>query len=283
MTNVGKYTGAGLQLAHYGFRHASGYMIGSAKTLANGSSSAMVAMDGVQSISIQPSDFRTVNVAGNDGSVGTYIFPPETSPSGTVVLGTFNASLAALALDNKVWSDGDRDLVPIQPRDYDFKSMIVVVNSRAQSRDAATLGTAGFVVQEYLNVTLVPRFAASLQNATGADWTHQMIANPSATLADGRALTLANQGTTQAVGFQSYSPNLWTYHTYVSDGNTATFTLSHLPLAADAVKIRATKNATIMAYTTGYTVDIATGIVTLAAAGTAGDIVVVGYQYIATN
>jgi hypothetical protein len=110
-----------------------------------------------------------------------------------------------------------------------------------------------------------------------------MIANPSATLPDGRALTLGTQGTLGAIGFQSFCPNLWTYYTFVRDGNATTFTLDHLPLAADAVKVRATTNGVIMDYTTGYTLVTSTGVVTLAAAGTAGHIVVVGYQYSATN
>jgi hypothetical protein len=283
MTNVQKYTTAGLQVGHYGFRHASGYMIGAASTLANAGSSGMVPLDGIESISLQPQAGRIVNIGGNDGNVGSYIFPPDASPTGDLVLGTFNANAAALPLANKVWTDGDLDRVPIQPSDYDYKNMIIVTCSRAQSRDAATLGTNGFVVKEYCNVVLVPRFEASLQNATGANWTHQIIANQSTTLPDGRALSLANQGTTKAVGFQSWSPNLWTYHVFVRDGIATTFTLDHLPLAADAVKTRVTNNGTLLSYTTDYTVSTSTGVVTLAAVGTAGHIVVVGYQYSATN
>jgi len=283
MPNVDKYIAAGLQVVEYGFRSSEGYMLGAATSLANAADSAMVTIDGPQNLSLQPADFRLVPVSGNDGSLGTFIFPPEASPQGTLALGTFNAALAAKSLGNLLYADGNRDWAPIGPSDYDFKSMMLVVNSRAQSRDLASLGNPGFIVQIYPNVQLVPRFASQMANAAAAEWTHQVIANPSSKLPDGRALALADQGTRQAVGFQAYSPNLWTYHTFRKDGIDTTFTLAHLPVTADGSATRAANQGVLAAYTSAYTVSTSTGVVTLAAVGTAGDYFTIGYEYSATG
>lgn len=280
---TGKYVGAGLQILDWGYRNSSGYVIGAAATLANGSDSAMVNADGADILSLQPADYRIVAVPGDDANVGTFIFPPDSSPQGSLELGTFNSALAVAGQGTKIWTDGDYEMVTIGPKEFSINALVLIANSRAQSRDSGAVGNPIYLVQIWPNVQAVPRFANGIQNATGMKWTHQLIANPSSKLPDGRALSLANQGATQAVGLQFASPYPVAMHTHISDGSDLTFTLGHVPVAANGTKVKATRNGTALVYTTDYTVSAVTGVVTLVAAGTAGDIVVVTYQYSPTG
>lgn len=278
-----KYTSAGLSTLDWGYRNSSGYMLGAAATLANGSDSAMVNGDGIDAFNLQPADYRLVDIAGNDGSVGTYIFPPAGLPQGTMELGTFNSALAVAGQGTKIWTDGDYEKVNIQPLERSNLALHLVTNSLAQSRDAATLGTPGYFVEVWYNVQAVPKFASGLKNATASSFTHQLIANMSTKMPDGRLLTLANNGCTQAIGEAFFSPYPITYHSFISNASTLVFTLGHLPVAANGTKVKLIKNGTAMTYTTDYTVNISTGVVTLVAAGTAADVFEVLYQYSPTG
>lgn len=278
-----KYISAGLQIVDWAYRNSAGYMIGAAATLANGSDSAMVTADGPDVLNLQPADYRIVPVTGNDGNLGNFIFPPDSSPQGTLELGTFNSALAVAGQGSKIWSDGDYEMVPIGPLEFSINSLVLIVNSRAQSREVSAIGTPIYLVQIYPNVQAVPKFANGLSNAQASKFTHQLIANPSSKLPDGRALSLANQGATQAVGMQFASPYPVAMHVFISNASTLVFTLAHLPVAANGTKVIVVKNGTKLTYTTDYTVSTTTGVVTLVAAGTAGDVFEVLYQYSPTG
>lgn len=275
------YTSAGLYNAWFGFLDDAGYFNGSSATsLANGSDSGMIEIDGIDSAEINPQAPRIVTATGNDGAIGTFIFPPDSNPQGQLTLGAFNSNLYALPQSNKVYAEGaDWEFTMIQPSVFNMKNCCVVLNSQAQSRDSGTVGLAGYMVEIYPRCQLIPSGGSGLRNAQASNFTHSIIANRFDAYPWGTALSASNEGTTGAVGFRFYSPYPVTMHAYKSDNSTVTFTVDKTPAAANADKFGMWRTAVKQVYTTNFTLVAATKTITLVAAGAAGVKNVALYQY----
>jgi hypothetical protein len=278
--NISNYTNAGLQRAEVSFfDNTDNIMIGSGTTLAQGADSPMLVVDGVNSYDLQPQAQRVVNTEGDDGVLGTFFFEPSELPSGNLVTGTFNSALAAQAQGSLVYSDGDFDVITYQPKDFINRRLMLVTTAQSQARDASSVGNPGFVITVWPSVQLRARGHSGGQtNATAGTYDHDIIANLVDKYPFGEAFSLSNEGTTQAVGYQYFSPNRVSYHAFVADGATTDFQLANTVAASDALKVQAWKDGVRQAYTTNYTAAGTT--FTLAAAGSAGEKWSVRYQWI---
>lgn len=279
--NVEKFTSAGIEYAFWARNSSAGYPYGPTGTLANGADAGMSQILGVQSMGVSVQQPRRVNVPGDDGVQSIYIFQPEELPSGDLVLGVFDVNLVAQSQGIKVYADGDFDMTYLQPEAPIFSDLTIVTNSQAKSKDSASSGTAGYQVVIYPKVNAVPLGAAGISNAEATSYTHALIANKSSIKPWGQAFSSTNDGTTAAAILGPfYSENRVTMHTHVSDASDTTFTLSYTPAAASAAKVKAWRNGTALTYTTDFSVNASTKVVTLVAAGTAGDVVVVRYEWV---
>ncbi len=282
--NIEQYISAGIESIWYSRKNGV-YAYGASETLAAGSDSGAIRIDGVSEFTLQPAEYRTVSVGGDDTTLGSFIFPPEESPSGVLTLGTFNAALASAAQGTNTYAIQDWDTVVIQPEDFNFASLVIITNSRAKARSSGDLGEAGYMVQIWFNVTAVPRFATGLSTATAAQFTHTLTANMADTNPWGTALALANEGTTAAMGYQFWSPFPVTIHTFISDGVTETFVLDNKPAEGSVEKVPVFRTGSVLAYTTNYVVVTTTSTVDFVTAffGTTGLVNVVPYQYLTTS
>lgn len=276
--NVESFNSAGLERAEWAVNSPAGYPYGSAGVIANGGDAPMARLVGVQNVNLPMQAPRQVSIPGDDGVQAIYFFQPETLPNGDMVLGNIDLNLWAKSQGINVYTDGDWDVIVGQPDSPTFKQLTLITTSQSQSAQAGSVGNAGWMTTFYPRVQIVPMGVQSQTNATGSNFTHQLIANKFDRLPWGAALSVTNQGTTAGVQYGPfYSENRVTLHTHVSDASDTSITLAHTPAAATAAKIKVYRNGTLLTITTDWSVSGA--VITLVSAGSAGDVVVVRYEW----
>jgi hypothetical protein len=279
-TSVEKFASAGTDITFWARNSSGGYPMGATGTLANAAESGMLQLYGVQTQNLTVQQPRRVNVTGDDGVVAQFIFQPEELPGGDLVVGVFDADLVAQSQGIKVYTDGDWSVTGLQPEAPVYSDLTLIVNSQAKSKDSGSSGSGGYMVTIYPKVNIVPLGPTGLTSAGPTAFSHALIANKSDKLPWGTSFSTSNNGTTQmAVYGPFFSENRVTIHTHISDGSETTFTLDKTPVAANGNKVKVYRNGTLLTYTTDYTVDVGTRVVTLDAAGTAADVHTCRYEY----
>lgn len=257
-------------------------MAGTTGSISNGGDAAMSRLLGVQSFGVAVQQPRQVNVEGDDGVQAVFFFEPNTLPNGDMALGVLNVNLVAQAQGTKVYADGDHDVINLQPEDFDFNELSILINSQAKSRASGSSGASGFLVVHYPKIQLVPLGQSGLTQAAATGFTHAMIANKSSIYGWGFALTEGNEGTTAAVSWgPAYSENRVTLHAFTGDGSTTNFTLGQTPAAESANKIKAWQDGTALVYGGGNDFTVSGTTLTFEAGSipAAGEKVVVRYEY----
>jgi hypothetical protein len=280
-TNIEQFSSAGIDRAYWARNNSNGYAMGTTGTLANGADASFSQLVGVQSFGVTLQEPRKVNIEGDDGVQSVFFFESAELPSGDLVLGVFDVNFYAQTQGTRVYADGDFDVILGQPGAATYNQISIITNSKGQSKMAGSSGQAGWMVKMYPKVQVVPKGDAGLTSAGATNFTHALIVNKSDKMWWGESFTVANHGTTEAAVFGPLSSEYRVCgHTHVSDAADLTFTLTYLPAAANGNKVKVRRNGTALAYTTDYTVNASTGVVTLVAAGTAGDIVTVRYEHV---
>lgn len=277
--NVEQFNSAGVERVYWAVNSAAGYPYGTAGTIANGGDAAMGRLIGTQNVNLPLQAPRQVPIPGDDGNQAVYFFEAESSPSGDMVLANIDLNLWAKSQGINVYADGDWDVVVGQPDSPTFNQLTLMTIAQAKSAMPGSVGNAGWMVTTYPRVQIVPMGVQSQSNATGSNFTHQLIANKFDRLPWGTALSVNNHGTTKGAQYGPfYSENRVSLHTHVSDASDLSFTLAYTPAAATAAKIKVYRNGTLLTITTDWSVS--GSVITLAAAGTAGDVVVVRYEHL---
>lgn len=280
-TNIEQFASAGVDRAYWARNNSSGYAMGPTGTLANGADASFSRLLGVQSFGVTLQDPRRINIEGDDGVQGVFFFESAELPSGDLVLGVLDVNFYAQGQGTRVYADGDFDVVVGQPSGATYNQISIITNSQAQSKMSGSSGQAGWMGKQYPKVQVVPKGDAGLSSAAGTNFTHALIVNKSDKMWWGQSFTAANHGATEAAVYGPYySEYRVCGHTHVSDASDLTFTLGYLPAAANGNKVKLWRNGTALDYTTDFTVNASTGVVTLVAAGSAGDIVEVRYEHV---
>lgn len=282
-TGINELAANGIQYGYWYVRNGA-YPYGTTGTIANGASAGGGRLN-IKSVEVTEPAVERVYPAGNNGTLGvTFTNQPTELPTGNLTMEaldqTFVAKSNGLILDT--WAGWD--VLGFGPVCYTYSSMMFVLNSPAKSLETATLGEAGWLVTVLLNVENFATTMATMTTRAVQEWANALSFSRSSTLPWGTAFTNADNASTGFVGVQFSSDYPVSAHTYVADGTATTFTLDLAPIAASANAVMIVKNgaATPMAYTTDYTVNTTTKVVTLVAAGSAGDKYVVFYKHAAT-
>ena len=277
-TAVDQFNSAGLAHIFWAVNNSAGYPCGTAGTLANGSDASMGELVGPESLNLALQQPRQVSIPGSDGVQAIYFFEPETLPNGQMVLGNIDLTLWAKSQGTKVYADGDFDVVIGQPDSPTYANLTIMTLSQAKSAQSGSVGNAGFMVKIYPRCQIIPIGDSGLSNATGSNFTHQIIANKFDTLPWGAALGTTNHGTTKgAVYGPFYSENRVMLHTHIGDGSDTTLTLAKTPAATNGNKIKLWQDGTAKTYTTHYSASGTT--FTFVSAPTAAMASVVRYEY----
>jgi hypothetical protein len=280
-TGINELAANGVQFGYWYVRNGA-YPYGTTGTIAQASSAGGGRITAIKAIEVSEPAVERLFPTGNNGALGvSFTLQPNELPTGSMTMGgldqTFITKSNGLVLDT--WAGWD--ILGFGPQCYSFSQMMFVLNSPAKSLETATLNESGWLVTVLLNVENFATTMATMTERAVQEWANALTFSKSSTLPWGTAFTTADNNSTAFVGIQMSSDYPVTAHTYVADGVATTFTLDLTPVAASANAVMVVKNggATPMAYTTDYTVNTTTKVVTLVAAGTAGDKYVVFYKH----
>lgn len=248
--------------------------------LANGADASAAHLLGADNLTLQPNAPNRVQIPGDDGVIAQFLFEPTELPSGDLVIGAFDANFAAQAQGSKVYADGDFDVSVLGIADVQYADIVLIVQSQAKSLHSGNTGS-GWYVKMYPAVNVLPMGDAGLSNQGAMNFTHAIVANKFSTLPWGVQLSDTNHGTTQAISYGPFfSENRVMLHVFVGDGSETTVTLAKTPAAANGNKVKVWEDGVAQAYTTDFTVNAGTRVLTFASAPGAGTISVIRYEWV---
>lgn len=277
--NTNQYSILGISKAFYAIKNGV-YPYGTVGTLANGSGAGMGVLRGVQNVNITEPQAGTVTVAGDNGVTTVFKTQPTELPSGEIVLGAFNQNFASKANGTLIYVDGDWDESGGVPLCYSFADTCMVLNSPASAQESSNLDQAGWVVTELLNLQIQAATINQMQSAAAVAFSNNATLKRSSASLAGRAFSIVNDGSTAFAVRQYMSDYPVTYHTFIGDASATTVTLDETPVAASGSAVQLWQNGTKKTYTTHYTIDATTKVLTFVAAPTAGMVNIVRYKYV---
>lgn len=263
--NIEQLAGFGTKYTFFGIRDSASpnYVAGTSGTLAAGEDSGMGRLLNMSDITATTPEAPQITSTGDNGPANTFKSNPTDSPSGSMAFATFDLVFDTKAIGQVIYAEGPHDIALSSTRCYDFKPVVIVVNSPAKSNASATYGEQGYQVEEYWQVETQPMSVASKATGAAHSYTHSLSFDEVARTPYGE-LAVTNYLVNTAWKTMPYwSKYPVVYHTYVGDGQSAqTFTLDYLPYAEDGTALQIWINGTKQTYTTNYTVDNETGVVT---------------------
>lgn len=284
--NVKKFISAGADIAFYGTLDSTGYFIGgtgTAPVAGNQDGLPALVLDGIKNAPHSVVEPETVTVTGDNTALGQFQFEPAELASFVVEVGTQDLTFEALCQGTAVHDDGDLSISVIQPGAASYRDMCLLISSEAQSRAAGSKGTGLFHHLLIPSCTIVPMARDGFQERAPAAFRYKVQVNAVDQYPWGLALSEANNGTTESSGFYVTSENRIAIHAFTGDGIETAFNLDYTPAEASGDKCLVYVGGVKQTYTTAYTVNTSTKILTFETGSipaSAAKIVVV-YEYTA--
>lgn len=279
------WSAVGAEYVFWGLRGSSdAYVYGTVgDTLANGSASGMGRLKGVANINLTIPDVNRIAVTGDQALITAFDLPPTEAVTGEVISRVFDATTTTKANNTKIETDGDYKYLDFNPYCVPNNRFVMIANSQANVQDSgASLDSGAWEVAMLYNVRVSGRGGLTIAEATAREYQYSLTLNKTSTTPYGVALTDATNGTTVSYWRKFASPNPIAMHTLIGDGTETEIVLDEVPAGADGVKVKVFVDGVAQTYTTNYTVNVSTRTVTLVAAPTAGQVVVVYYQFLAS-
>lgn len=287
-----KYVAAGAAGLQGGRVHPDGYPVPLSGVLAEGDDFGLSRFVGLQGAAVTIAEGQREDILGDDGLIDSIQFDPTEPPAGNLTLGVQHLELIASAKGTKIMTVDDIDIGFFQTNEPAYNDFWILLTSQAKNQDenAGTVGQPGFhniILKSQLNGG--GRDGFTTQGA--ASFVYQIVGSKFAKMPWGVNLTTANAGTTGAFMGAFFSRRRVSLHTFVRDGSTTTFTLDHEAAFTSIGGTMAVHNATSGTPMTqtgtptassefDVTTSASVSTVTLGAAGTAGEVVVVFYEYV---
>lgn len=261
--NVEKLFSAGLDSIYAGLLNSNSRFAGSAATHSDGDDDGGFKVIGANSADVSVPENERVNVPGDDGRLGTFLFDSETETGFTFEAGANDMAVAGASQGSNVYAIGDWDIGLIRPGTRTPQQMAWVINTQAKSQESASSGQAGFHVIVLPKIEVTYLGPSGIANRQAHSFRYSAVVNPSTIYPWGLALSNSNEGDTETDAMEFYAENRVRLHFFQGDGVTTTFTLSSLPAGADTTnKVLIWVDGTQATKTTDYTVATATGVVT---------------------
>lgn len=280
---MASYSFTGSQHTWFTLLDTNGVFAGTAGTIANGSDAGMGRLEGVRTVSVGIPEGVAIPYPGDNGNKGTQLIGSEAAVEGSIVTSIEDLTFTTKSQGTSTSTIGDATAQPLGIQCPTYASMAVIVNSPALNQTPGSKGVKGWHAYLVMSIQSQPRGVDSIESSTAADFQHKIVATYADKFFWEAAISAVTHGTTNMLvydlGFSAYP---WTAHNFKGDGAATTFTLDETPAAASSDKVVYWKDGAIQAYTTNYTVTVATKTVTLVAAPAAGTDNVVLYQYVAT-
>lgn len=255
-----KFIAAGVDRGFYGVvDDLTGYLLGGTTTApvaGNAAGSAMLALTGMVSADPTVAEPAIVDVPGDNGSQGSFIFGPESQPAFTLEKSVFNMVLDAIAQSTKVFTDGQVNYGILQPANPVHPTMCWILQSPTKKKDVGVNGLkawSGYIIPAS---EAFPLGRASFSTRAAASDRIRVAATPVSMLFDGMEINDTDFGTTEGPILYFTSDYPIVFHRFTGDAIEDTFVLSHTPAAANQVQVRV--NGILKVLTTDYTINLAT-------------------------
>lgn len=217
---------------------------------------------GFQEAGLTVPEAEAIINSGDNGILSTFLLNPNTAIEGNLNFGVMDLAFEAGTTSRLIEIEGDYDQIVDTAKCLVFADIFLVVNSPAKSKESGSSGSSGYLVTEYLKINVQPQGSA-ISNRTVHQALMKVIANETGNLPSGQTILDADYGLTQGFRRRYWSPYPVYYHVYQGNGGAAqTFTLDNPPIAANGNALQIWFDGTAQVYTTDYTVDTGTGVVT---------------------
>lgn len=281
MANVQQIISAGVQLAQYHFLDANGYVAGTTGTVTAGANgSPMGTMLGIQEASATVPDTDVEPVAGDDGTLGTFIFDPTSTPTFTIDIGVHDLAIDAYAQGTNVVNDGDMSYGVLQPQLPTYRDALIILTSVAKSYEATTRGTSKYYHYVLPKVTMHPVGRVAIAGRTAAAFRYSCVEQVSTTRGAGATMKVSVEGTESGTIIPLTSDNRITMQRFDGDNTTTVWNLAKRPASTAIAKCRVYVNGLIQL--SGVTISATNKTVTISPAVATSLPIVVIHEYVNT-
>lgn len=275
----------GVKYGRYGVYDTSGLICGSAGTLANGSGSGFGRWYGVKSVDLSIPDPERQTQTGDDKVQGSLFFESADPVTLAIQMGVWDQDVEVGLLGTKIETIDNLYSSLIAPSLDDTPLLMLLFGVTAKSKATGSSGrTKGYLNWLFTECQLRSGGPDGIKERTFENYDYSGFANPVTTNPWGTALSVATNGSLYGVGVPLVTANPLNIHNFIGDGSTTTVTLDETPAAASANDIKIWKNVsgtvTKLTYTTDYTVNTSTKVVTLVAAPAAGAHLFIMYEHL---
>jgi hypothetical protein len=278
-TNIQTLSIHNIEYVFWAIRNGN-YPYGATGTLANGSDAGMVRYRGAASFAVTVPEAPSVPIIGDGGKLGDFKGRVLESTTGVFSANVYDELFHTASEGRNIYTDNQFPAQILSDTCVDYAPMVMVLNSRAQSQETATLGQKGWLVTEVWNVEA----QGMMGEMSGVAFepvvtSFNLTVNSVATEPTGLAVSSTNYGVSRGFIKQYWSENPVHFVTHVGDGTDVAVTLPYTPAANSGAKVSLWQNGVAKTYTTDYTV--AGTAFTFVAAPTAGMVSIIRYEFTA--
>jgi len=267
---------AGVQNSWWSRINTSGYMIGPSGSSSNGATEGMRQILGIKTANPGPVEPEAVNITGDDGPLGAIDFGPNEVPQFIMEVAAFDLDTQAKLQSTLVEQLGDIRLGVMQPNNPEYVDIMLIIQAKAKSKDAATDGTKSWVGYFIPVASAVPLGRAEFNERTPAVDRFKVTVQVASRKPWGVSILDAVAGTTGAplLPFTSDNPLNMAY--LIGNGVANTIVLDKTPVSLAKLVVHK-GNGQLLVATTDYT--LAGSTITLVAIPTAGTFIEILYEY----
>jgi hypothetical protein len=276
--NATQLIAAGLQRIDFHILDSTGIAAGPTGTVSTGATGAAAGrILGAQTAEIKIGEPETVNIPGDDGNQGSFIFGPADIPSFDIIVSVENLTHEGVFQGTNVFNDGSASFGVLDPGAPVYPDVAILAVSRSKSKVSGSDGVANYAGVVVPKCTIIPLGRDTYQGRTGAGFRYRVLPTRSDAYPWGLTLKDSVQGTPNGVVMPWSAPNPLTFHRWTGDNTTTTFNLGEKLASASANEFRLYNNTTLT--TGGLTLVAAATSWTIAPAPATNAKLVSFYQY----
>lgn len=289
--DVSIHSGNYVRSVFYGVK-SNGLLLGStptAPTAGDQDGSIMAQLLHVKNWPLQPTQNDRPTQLGDGGAAHRFINQPTELPSDTATFGSTDKAFEALCQSMVARSVGGGVFVPVQPKSPTYRDFFVIVQGPAQSDESDSQDEEMWEGEIYLGAKVAPRGRTGYATNGLPDYAYDIVTSYGARHIWGEALSVVNDGDTKMVGVKFSWPYQLIFQRYTLDAIETTFNLSKQLAedSADNIVVFRYSSGTVTELTwvastpgaTEFEADTSANTITLGAAGTSGDSLIVGFGF----
>lgn len=260
-----RFISAGTQLAFFGQVDAFGFFAGFSGNVASGANGeSMRRLLGIKTANPGPVEPESVNVTGDDTTLGAIDFGPNEVPTWIMELAAADLANQALLQGTAVETLGGLKLGVLQPNDPVYPDICIIYQAKSKSKDPGSDGVkawSGYIVPL---TSVVPLGRAEFTERAPAADRYKVTAQVASRKPWGVTINEANLGTSGAPLIPFTADNPIVMERFTGNGVATTFNLVNTPIST--VKTIIHNNTQPMTPTTDYTVNVAAKTITFGVA-----------------